>query len=343
MPESHSEAQGPEIAAEALIGIRAVREIVMELRADTSAAFPRIIEKLRQEPVTRSRYGDTRELLGVTVRSPDPRSRWLDRDDSFNLAFALQETFAYWRGLNPGHVQRYNTNMEEWIDEETGELPGSAYGDRMRHTAGHDQIERAVDQLRDNPESRRAVIQVHQASVEDYDGGDVSCTAHLHPFVRDGELHMHAVVRSQDMYWGYPYDVQNNQAIQELLAGRLGVGLGEYVHVMESCHFYTDMADDVAAAADRCEGHSTPDMRLAEPELETAFQLLDAGLGVARAGGVPREYTRKLRRLPGPWADWLRVMTAYEQRRFHDDEATARDVASRVTTRFWRDKTFRRL
>lgn len=300
----------------------------------TPDAYRDIIEHLSGLEPSGSRAGETREELGVVIRSDNPRRRWMDRK-SMNIAFALQESFAYWRGLNTGHVERYNSNMETWTDDE-GELPGSAYGDRMRNTAGHDQLARAEAQLRENPDTRRAVIQVHQTSVEDYDSADVACTNHLHPFVRDSKLHMHANLRSQDMYWGFPYDAQNNQYIQEALAGRLGLGLGEYVHTMESCHYYTDYEDKVEASLDEHSAWETPDARIPNDAHDTAMSLLGEGLARTRNGGRPYEVLDSLNAMVCPYySDWLCLMVAYELHRFHDDPNEARRWAGKVGDDGW--------
>lgn len=300
----------------------------------TPDAYTDIIEHLSGLEPNGSRAGETREELGVVIRSDNPRRRWMDRS-SMNIAFALQESFAYWRGLNTGHVERYNSNMETWTDDE-GELPGSAYGDRMRNTAGHDQLARAEAQLRENPSSRRAIIQVHQTSVEDYDSGDVACTNHLHPFIRDGELHMHANLRSQDMYWGFPYDAQNNQYIQEALAGRLGLGLGEYVHTMESCHYYTDYEDEVAASLDEHSAWETPDARLPNDAHDTAMSILSEALAYLRDGGRPVDAHRRLDSMVCDYySDWLALMVAYELHRFQNDDQSAGQWHDKICNPGW--------
>jgi hypothetical protein len=285
----------------------------MRLNCTTPEAYSRIVDHLSGLETTGSRAGETKEELCVTVVSDDPRERYLFRDDSWNLAFQLQEHWAYWAGANPGHVQRYNSAMEDWMVD--GELPGSAYGDRLRNTAGHDQLERSRETLEERPESRRALMQVHQAAVEDYTGGDVSCTAHLHPFVRDGELHMVASLRSQDMYWGYAYDAANNQFIQEMLAAQLGLDLGSYYHVMNSCHYYTEYEDDALAAE--------PEAVSAEPlegDVAEGFEELSHGLEAARCGDAPAAKEMDLRQRGDFFADWLAVVAAYELARHHDEE-----------------------
>jgi len=301
----------------------------MEVEATTPEAWPEIINALSDEPAEGSRAGGMRERLCVTVRSNDPRERWLLRDDSFNMAFALQESFAYWEGLNPGHVDRY-VDMSEWMVD--GELPGSAYGDRMRNTIGHDQLERVERQLRDKPSTRRAVVHVHQPAIEDYDGPDVSCTDSIQFIARDGELHMRATVRSQDMYWGYAYDTQNNQYILEAMAGRLGLDVGEYVHEMTSCHYYTDFEEDALDAIGSHASMAAGDMRLDADEHDEAMQILGMGLDTARGGSIPDLAIDELDRLSRRYGDWLRTMTVYEMRRFHDEPAAADETAAGVST-----------
>lgn len=301
--------------------------------APTPDAYPEIVEELLDQPVTPSRAGDTRELLNVSIVSENPRRRWMHRNN-FNVAFALQESFAYWRGLNPGHVQRYNTNMQEWMVD--GELPGSAYGDRLRNTAGHDQITRAIEQLKENPESRRAVMQVFQAAEEDFNGGDVSCTESLQVMLRDNELHMTAVLRSQDMFWGFPYDAQNNQFIQEQMAGILGVDVGTYTHVMKSCHFYTDFEDRIRDSLDEHVAYSSPDCRLHRNDIGEVYRLMDVALHHARHGRLDHSYIDQIRGVSPYHADWVLATAAYDLQRYFDRDRLALNAAEMIEEpAFW--------
>lgn len=304
---------------------------MLVIEDDTASAYSEIIERLSALDATGSRNGETREELMVCVHSSDPSERHLFRE-GYNLAFALQECFAYWNGLNPGHVERYNTNMETWLDED-GDLPGSAYGDRLVNTAGHNQIARAIDQLTENPETRRALMAVHQPHAEDYDGDDVACTASLQPFVRDGDLHMTATVRSQDMFWGYPYDSHNNQWLQEAMAGVLGLEVGDYWHVMRSCHYYTEYEEQALSACDAETGGS-PSFDIDAETMESDMRALGVVLAAARDGA---EVSRPISELfdSQPYADWADLMAGYEAVRFHDRPALAASHASRVFHDGW--------
>jgi thymidylate synthase len=67
---------------------------------------------------------------------------------------------------------------------------------------------------------------------------DVPCTVGHRFFLRDGQLHMHATIRSQDAWLGLPYDLFANTVLQEVMAGWLDAELGDYVHWMDSLHLY---------------------------------------------------------------------------------------------------------
>lgn len=299
---------------------------MLRLEKSTPEAYPEIIDHLSELDSQGSRIGGTREELGVVVQSDDPRERMLYRPN-YNLAFALQERAAFWLGQNPGHVERYNSNMERYVQDD-GKMRGSAYGRYLRHLP-HDQIERAIRMLDESPETRRAVMNIHNANFEDYDCNDVACTIYLQPMIRDDELHMFANLRSQDMLWGYPYDTQAFQWIQEMMAARLDVDLGSFTYYINSCHYYLDFEDVVLESreeydVDRSE-HSIPDRP------EACMDELQRILYDARAGAVVDPSS-----LPQPFQDWANVITAYEQHRFHDDDVQAEKVSDRIERPAWR-------
>jgi thymidylate synthase len=307
---------------------------ISRTHGSTAAAYKDLVAELRARDRRGSRAGEMRETLGAAVTVTDPRQRYVLRDDDWNLAFQLQEHWAYWAGANPGRVQRYNTAMKEWMVD--GELPGSAYGDRLRNTAGHDQLVRVERQLRESPGTRRAIAMVHQPSVEDYEGGDVACTAHLQFFARDGELHQVAHLRSQDMYWGYTYDAANNQFLQEVLAERLGLELGSYRHVMGSCHYYTDFEGDVLDSASSARAAAGPELDLPEGVSWGAeFDVLTGGLSAARDARVDDALEAEGMLESRFCRDWLNVMVAYEFSRFHGDDDVAATFANRVESEDW--------
>lgn len=305
------------------------------IERSTTEAYPSIVDALSRESINESRAGDTREHLGVTIRSDNPRERLFYRD-GLNLAFCLQEAFAYWNGLNPGHVERYNSNMKKFMTD--GELEGSAYGRYLRHVP-HDQLNRVIKQLRESPNTRQAIINFHQAGIERYDGPDVACTIYMQFLLRDDELHAITSMRSQDMLWGYPYDAHNFQWIQEVLAGVLDVDLGTYTHRLNSCHYYTEFEEKVTDTIDNYEPVEFPDIRLPRDELNTVMQYLQSGLVRARDGSIPLNQITHIKERSSFYADWLRFMTAYEQNRFHDDPIQAQKIANDIEFEGFKEKS----
>jgi thymidylate synthase len=47
-------------------------------------------------------------------------------------------------------------------------------------------------------------------------------------------------MRSNDLLWGFPYDINGFCFIQEFLASVLGLELGTYTHIVGSLHLYTE-------------------------------------------------------------------------------------------------------
>lgn len=280
------------------------------IHATTNQAYPLIVQMLRDQQSQSSRAGGTREKLGVAVRSPDPRDRIMMRP-KINWAFGLQESFAYYSGQNPGHVERYNTQMKNYMTD--GKLEGSAYGRYLRHIP-HDQIERVISQLRENEATRQAVINFHQSGVERYDGPDVACTVYLQFIAREGELNLIAAMRSQDMLFGYPYDVQAFQWLQEVIAGRLGLELGFYEHRMNSCHYYTEREEQVLETLDEFKAFKTPDCRLDDGKMGTVATLMEKSLEAIRHDEMPYNIMQDIDSTY--YCDWIRMMAAYENERY---------------------------
>jgi thymidylate synthase len=107
----------------------------------------------------------------------------------------------------------------------------------------------AAGTLIDDPDSRRAVLLINNPEdeyVARMNGSkDVPCTLSLQFFVRENKLELHAVMRSNDVVWGMPYDVFSFTLFQELMMLELrqhprfkDLELGPYHHTAGSLHLY---------------------------------------------------------------------------------------------------------
>jgi len=114
-----------------------------------------------------------------------------------------------------------------------------ANGPRLRRWHGTtDQLAHVLDALSGDPDSRRAVIQLYDPEADAGGHKDVPCTLGYRFFLRDGRLHMHTTMRSQDLWLGFCYDIFAATTLHELMAGWLGARLGSYVLCVDSLHLY---------------------------------------------------------------------------------------------------------
>jgi len=144
-------------------------------------------------------------------------------------------------------ISQFNRRIKEYSDD--GKVFGGAYGDRMRNVKcwgmeNIDQIEEVVRILRVDPESRRAVIQIWDASrdlVGQTGKKDIPCNDLIMFKIRDDALHMTVCNRSNDLIWGcYGANAVHFSMLHEYLAAHIGVPVGVYRQVSDSLHVYTE-------------------------------------------------------------------------------------------------------
>ncbi|CDZ25761.1 Thymidylate synthase [Neorhizobium galegae bv. officinalis] len=183
--------------------------------------------------------GDMKEKLGVFFRMTNPRARISRSQDRGKPFSALGELLWYLAGLNTlDFIKAYIPDYAD--DAEDGVLAG-AYGPRIHAMRGSiNQLENITSLLRKNQTSKRAVIQLYDAADNDVYHREIPCTTALQFLIRERRLHMSVTMRSNDAYKGLPHDVFCFTMIQEMMASRLGVGLGNYLHYAASMHVYDE-------------------------------------------------------------------------------------------------------
>lgn len=191
---------------------------------------------------TGGRRGDTLELLGVAIRISKPRAR-ISRSENRGRPFsALGELLWYLSGSDK--LEFIDPYVPEYRkDAVDGKIQG-AYGPRLLAMRGTiDQFASIERLLTEKPGSRRAIIQLFNAEDIATDHEEVPCTTTLQFHLRNGLLHMSVTLRSNDAYWGLPHDVFCFTMLQEMMARRLDVEMGEYFHYAGSMHVYEKFLD----------------------------------------------------------------------------------------------------
>lgn len=159
-----------------------------------------------------------------------------------------------------GYVHR----EEQWYDSQSrrvDDIPGGApavwkaiasktdgtinsnYGWCVYSAENGKQFDKVVTELRQNPESRRAIVIYTRPSMwEEYatDGrSDFMCTNTVQYLIRDGKLHACVQMRSNDAVLGYKNDRAWQSTVQHRLADTLGVAIGDLHWMVGSLHVYS--------------------------------------------------------------------------------------------------------
>jgi thymidylate synthase len=132
----------------------------------------------------------------------------------------------------PELLCRVAPNFKMFLNS-TGQFDG-AYGPRLFRS-----LEAAQKRLRDDPDTRQALATIWAEEDALREGSkDYPCTIMLHFLIRENALNLHVLMRSNDIWWGTPYDFFQFTQIQLTMANTLGLRPGTYVHTADSLHLY---------------------------------------------------------------------------------------------------------
>ncbi len=151
----------------------------------------------------------------------------------------------------------------------------SAYGNRWRHHFGRDQIGDLLKLLKKNPYSRHGVIIAWDPADDGLGTGtvkaNVPCPYSFTVNILDGRVHLHNIIRSQDMMLGNPHDTAGFALLQTILAQELGLRPGILTISMSNAHVYANHFEQAQEIVNRTINHnaihlSLPDNALARAE-----------------------------------------------------------------------------
>ncbi|MBM4002606.1 MAG: thymidylate synthase [Planctomycetes bacterium] len=161
---------------------------------------------------------------------------------------------------------------DEWADEQ-GEL-GPVYGHQWRSWSGAggesiDQIQEVLDQIRQNPDSRRLIVSAW--NVSDLPRMALPpCHLLFQFYVADGRLSCQLYQRSADVFLGVPFNIASYALLTLMVAQVSGLQPGEFVHTFGDAHLYSNHLDQARIQLTR-EPRPLPIMRL-NPAVDSLFQ-----------------------------------------------------------------------
>ena len=225
---------------------------------------------LRQVLETGNRKGDrtgtgVRSLFGAQLRFPLTPTFPLLTTKKVHLRSIIYELLWFLRGeTNIGYLKEHGVSIwDEWADK-NGDL-GRVYGAQWcdwRTTDGRsiNQIDRVIDEIRKNPESRRLIVTA-------WNPGEIDtmalppCHCLFQFYVHDGELSCQLYQRSADLFLGVPFNIASYALLTMMVAQVCDLRPGTFVHTFGDVHIYSNHVDQVGLQLSR-EPRPGPQMRL---------------------------------------------------------------------------------
>jgi thymidylate synthase len=129
---------------------------------------------------------------------------------------------------------------DDWADEK-GDL-GPVYGVQWRSWPTPDgrtidQIAQIMDQLENNPDSRRIILSAwNVAEIDNMALPPCHCLFQF--YVADGKLSCQLYQRSCDIFLGVPFNIASYALLTHMLAQQADLGVGDFIWTGGDCHLY---------------------------------------------------------------------------------------------------------
>ncbi len=159
----------------------------------------------------------------------------------FNLEFALAYAKWIWSGeTDIRKLDKLNANAKKFDNEYKGRF--ASYGPRVVN-----QVDHVLQELRYNPDSRRACIMILDERDQLIADGlrlgetrcEYPCTMGITFFIREEQLHAQATMRSNNYVLTSCIDVFLFTTFQEWVAEELGLAIGKYYHTAVNAHMFS--------------------------------------------------------------------------------------------------------
>lgn len=214
--------------------IRALRELINYPEYESSPRGMKIHENINTTLI----LTNPRDRL-VTLPSREMSFRYLAGELAFYFSMSDELDF----------ISRYSKFWNKCSDD--GETVNSCYGKKLMSRFLYDdqpfngsQIGYAIKQLEKDKDSRKAISLIYTPVNTDLDTKDNPCTMYLQFMIRNNELNLVVNMRSNDIWFGLPYDLAFFTIMQELVFTELkksvypDLELGKYFHNAGSFHLY---------------------------------------------------------------------------------------------------------
>ena len=215
-----------------------------------------------------NQVGNTVELQNVLFQLTNIENNIPTSRKNYSLKYLLGELYWYFSGSNSlSTISQYSNFWSKISDD--GITSNSAYGYIMQHKFNFNQIEKIIELLRHDENSRRAVININVPNEYVIETLDEPCTIAIQFLIREGKLNATVMMRSNDLWFGLPYDIPFFTELQKYIANELGVEYGTYTHIVTSMHIYDRNMDDINESIQKYEEGNYNEVRLNSSNLHS--------------------------------------------------------------------------
>ena len=184
----------------------------------------------------------TRSIFGTQMRFNLEEGFPLVTTKKCHLKSIIHELLWFISGsTNIKYLQENGVRIwNEWADE-NGDL-GPVYGHQWRSWSDYkggtiDQIQQAVDLIKNNPNSRRILVSAwNPADIDNMALPPCHCLFQF--YVADGKLSLQLYQRSADVFLGVPFNIASYALLLQMMAQVTGLECGDFVHTTGDTHLY---------------------------------------------------------------------------------------------------------
>ncbi len=215
----------------------------------------------------------TISVFGYQMRFDLSKGFPLVTTKKLHLRSIIHELLWFLQGdTNIAYLKENNVSIwDEWADE-NGNL-GPVYGHQWRswpdgHGGTIDQITKLVEQLKNNPDSRRHIVSAW--NVADVDNMALPpCHTLFQFYVADGKLSCQLYQRSADTFLGVPFNIASYALLTMMMAQVCGLKPGDFVHTFGDAHLYSNHIEQAQLQLSR-ELRPLPTMKI-NPKVNDIF------------------------------------------------------------------------
>lgn len=145
-----------------------------------------------------------------------------------------------------------NETLEEFVNKikeddnfakKHGNL-GPVYGKQWRDFGGNDQLLNVINDIKNNPDSRRLIISAWNPG-ENHLMALPPCHAFMQFYVNGDKLSLQLYQRSADVFLGVPFNIASYSLLLMMVAQVTGLKAHEFVHTMGDTHIYTNHVEQI--------------------------------------------------------------------------------------------------